>query len=384
MRLFGEKAMPHFKEHEARGRRYAMNTCMAAVFVGPGKPLEVQEFPVPEVEPGAVLVRMEMAAVCGTDVHTWHDPTASSPVIFGHENVGAIAQLGRGVTHDVLGNQLREGDRILFRRGGCGLCARCAVGESCQVNRGYGFLPSDQFPHIQGGFGQYLYLEPGPWILRVPDDMSTERALMSVVGNHTVLSGIEKIGGIALADTVVVQGTGPIGMGAVVQARVMGAARIIAIGAPPNRLALAREMGADETIDIGEHPDPQDRVELVHDLTQGRGADVVIECSGGSTAVQEGLEMVRQGGKYLVVGQFADYGPQPINPSLITRKAVLISGVLSSSRQNIIRSFQAMHSVVTQPVEKLVTHRFPLEGVNEAFHSHETLEAMVAAVLPNG
>ena len=361
-----------------------MDTCKAAVFVGPGKPLEVREFAVPEVEPGAVLVKMEMAAVCGSDVHTWHDPSAEHPVIFGHENVGAIAQLGRGVTQDALGNPLREGDRVLFRRAACGRCPRCAAGESCQVNRGYGFLPSDEFPHIRGGFGQYLYMEPSPWLLRVPDDMPTERALLSVVGNHTVLNGIEKIGGIRLADTVVVQGTGPIGMGAVVQARVMGAARIIAVGAPPNRLALAKEMGADETIDIGEHPEPEDRVTLVHDLTQGRGADVVIECSGAGTAVQEGLEMVRQGGKYLVVGQATDYGTKLINPSLITRKAVLMSGVLSSSRQNIIRSFQAMHTVVRQPVEKLVTHRFPLEGVNDAFHSHETLEAMVAAILPNG
>ena len=77
-----------------------MDTCKAAVFVGPGKPLEVREFAVPEVEPGAVLVKMEMAAVCGSDVHTWHDPAAEHPVIFGHENVGAIAQLGRGVTQD--------------------------------------------------------------------------------------------------------------------------------------------------------------------------------------------------------------------------------------------------------------------------------------------
>ena len=238
-----------------------------------------------------------------------------------------------------------EGDRVLFRRAACGRCPRCAAGESCQVNRGYGFLSSDEFPHIRGGFGQYLYMEPSPWLWRVPDDMPTERALLSVVGNHTVLNGIEKIGGIRWRTPLSSRVRGPSAWGPWCRRGSWARRGIIAVGAPPNRLALAKEMGADETIDIGEHPEPEDRVTLVHDLTQGRGADVVIECSGAGTAVQEGLEMVRQGGKYLVVGQATDYGTKPINPSLITRKAVLMSGVLSSSRQNIIRSFQAMHTV---------------------------------------
>lgn len=86
-----------------------MSTCKAAVFVGAGRPLEVREFPVPDVVPGAVLVEMRMAAVCGTDVHAWHNPAAPHPVIFGHENIGVIAGLGQGIGTDVLGQPLKEG-----------------------------------------------------------------------------------------------------------------------------------------------------------------------------------------------------------------------------------------------------------------------------------
>ncbi len=362
-----------------------MATCKAAVFVKAGEPLEVQEFPVPDVELGGVLVKMDMAAVCATDVHNRHNPSWPHPMIFGHENIGMIDRLGKGVDRDVLGHPLKEGDRVIFRSTPCGRCFNCSIGENCQVVKNYGFIPSDNPPHLRGGFGQYLYLDPTPWLLRIPDTMSNDRALMSVIGNHTVLNGIERIGGISLSDTVVVQGSGPIGMGALTQARVAGANKVIVIGAPASRLDLAREMGADETIDIEEYREPKQRVAKVQELTDGRGPDVVIECSGANTAFQEGLEMVRVAGKFLVVGQLRDHGPQPppVTPFLITRKVLRLNGVISSKPHHIIRTVQMMDRVVKYPVEKLITHRFPLNDVNNAFKSHETLEAMVAVVLPN-
>lgn len=360
-----------------------MATCKAAVFVGPNRPLELQEFPVPTLEPGATLVRMEMAAVCGTDVHAWRHPDSPAPVIFGHENIGVIAEMNGGPTVDALGQPLRPGDRIIFRSAACGKCFTCSIGESCQHSRPYGMIRSDTPPHLRGGFGQYLYLDPDPWILRVPDDLSTERALLAVVGNHTLINGIERIGGVNPGDTVVVQGCGPIGMGALVQSRVAGAARIIVVGAPATRLALARTMGADDTIDLADFPEPAARVARTLELTGGRGADLVMECSGGATAFQEGLEMVRYAGRFLVVGQWTDYGPMPINPSLVTRKALRLSGVFSGAPRHIIRSVQVMRSAVKAPVEQLITHYYSLDQVNEGFAAHERLEAMIPVVLPN-
>jgi threonine dehydrogenase-like Zn-dependent dehydrogenase len=362
-----------------------MDVSKAAVFVGPQKPFEVQEFPIPEVGPGAVLVKMQMAAVCGSDVHKWHDPRSKGPIIMGHENIGLISQIGRGIATDAIGQPLKEGDRIVFRAAPCGRCYDCTVGLSCHVTPHYGMLPADQAPYLTGGFSEYLYLEPHPWVLKIPDELSTERALMAVIGNHTVLLGIEKIDGIQLSDTVVVQGAGPIGMGALVQTKVMGAKKVIVIGGPSNRLELAKEVGADEVVDIAKYPTPEARVERVKELTRGLGPDVVVECSGANTAVQEGLEMVRKGGKYLVIGQATDYGQQPINPSLITLKAVRMEGAMASTAPfgYIVRSVEAMNSVIPFPVEKLITHKYPLAGINEAIKAHESYEAMIPVIMPN-
>ncbi len=361
-----------------------MTTCKAAVFVGANKPLEVQEFPVLPMEPGGALVQMQMAAICGTDVHAWHLDATPAPMIFGHENVGVIAEIAPEISTDVLGEPLRPGDRVIFRDAPCGRCFRCAVGESCQNTRSYGTTRCDAPPYLRGGFGQYIQLSATPWLLRVPDDVSNERALLSVIGNHTALNGVDRIGGVNLGDTVVVQGSGPIGMGVLNQVLLGGAGRVIVVGAPESRLELARELGATETVDITEWNTPEARVERVMELTDGRGGDLIVEASGGLTAFREGLEMVRFGGRYLVIGQWTDYGLLETNPALLTRKVIRVQGVFSAGPRHIIRSLQAMRTMVDRPVEKLITHKYELEDVNEGFEAHERLEAMVAVILPNG
>ena len=173
---------------------------------------------------------MQMAAICGTDVHAWHLDATPAPMIFGHENVGVIAEIAPEISTDVLGQPLRPGDRVIFRDAPCGRCFRCAVGESCQNTRSYGTTLCNEAPYLRGGFGQYIQLSATPWLLRVPDDVSNDRALLSVIGNHTALNGIDRIGGINLGDTVVVQGSGPIGMGALNQSLLGGAGRVIVVG----------------------------------------------------------------------------------------------------------------------------------------------------------
>lgn len=355
----------------------------AAVFTGQDQPLEIWEFPEPELGQGEVLVHMEMAAICGTDAHAIHHPDTPTPLIFGHENIGTIAASRLERRTDSLGQTLREGDRVTFRAPPCGHCYNCTIGEFCMNVRQPGFTPSTEPPYLYGGFGQLLCLPPDPWLLRVPDDLSNERALLSVVGTHTLLNGYERVGGLNLGDTVVVQGSGPMGIGGLLQAKLLGARRVIVIGAPPGRLELAARLGADETLNIGALTTEDERVEAVMEMTDGRGADVVVECSGAVGVVQEGLRMVRFGGKYLVVGPWTDYGTQQINPTLITKKALHVGGVVASEPRHIVRSMEALRSMVDAPVEDLVTHRFPLAQVNEAFAAHESLEAMVAVILPN-
>ena len=355
----------------------------AAVFVGRDKPLELWEFPQTDPEEGAVVVRMEMAAICGTDAHARRHPDTPAPLIFGHENIGTIAasRLERDV--DALGQPLREGDRVTFRAAPCGHCRNCTLGEFCMSVRQPGFTPSTEPPYLFGGFGGEVHLPRDPWLLRIPDDLSNERALLSVVGTHTLLNGYERIGGLNLGDTVVVQGSGPMGIGGMLMAKLLGAGPVIVIGAPAARLDLAVRLGADAVVDLARCPSPDERVEAVLDLTGGRGADVVVECSGALGATQEGLRMARFGGKHLLVGPWTDYGAQEINPTLITKKALRVSGVVASEPRHIIRAMEALRTQIPAPVEDLITHRSPLSEVNAAFTAHERLEAMVAVVLPN-
>lgn len=357
---------------------FMVTTCRAAVFVGAELPLEIQEFEIPDVGAGAMLVGMRMAAVCGTDAHNWYNPAAPHPVIWGHENLGVVASLGAGISTDILGNPIKEGDRILFHSAPCGHCYNCILGLRCTNSIHYGNSMIDEPPFLRGGFGEFLYLDPHAAILRVPDSMSDERALMSVIGNHTTMSGLRKIGGPAPGDTVVIQGSGPIGMGAMVQSKAMGAGRVIMIGAPANRLDLASELGADETIDIQEFPTPDSRIQRVHELT-GRGPDLVVEASGAKTSVDEGMKMVRYGGKYLVVGTILPVTVE-MDPSNIAAKDLTVAGVVGSTVESIIRSVRMMETVIDVPVEKMITHQYPLDKVNEAMQSHVSLEAMVPVV----
>ncbi len=334
----------------------------------------------PDVGPGNILVRMRMAAVCGTDAHNWYNPHAPNPIIWGHENIGEVAKLGPGVTADILGEPLREGDRVLFHSAPCGHCYNCIMGLRCANSIHYGNSHVDPGSEtmLRGGFGQYLLLEPNPAIIRVPDDMSTERALMSVIGNHTVMSGLRKINAPDPGDVVVVQGCGPIGMGALTQSRARGAARVIMIGAPSRRLELARELGADDTIDLGDYPTPESRIERVRELTGG-GPDLVVEASGARTSVHEGLQMVRYGGKYLVIGLILPTSVE-MDPSRIAAKDLSIAGVVGAKVENIIRSLRLMRSRIDAPVEKMITHQYPLARINEALQSHVDLSAMVPVV----
>ena len=355
-------------------------SCLAAVFVGAELPLELQEFPVPDVGPENILVRMNMAAVCGTDAHNWYNPSAPNPIIWGHENIGEVAKLGASVKTDILGETLREGDRVLFHSAPCGHCYNCLMGLRCTNSIHYGNSHVDPASGtmLRGGFGQYLLLDPNPAIIRVPDDMSTERALMSVIGNHTTMSGLRKINGPDPGDTVVIQGSGPIGMGALVQSRARGAGRVIMIGAPSHRLALARELGADETIDLADYPTPESRIERARELTGG-GPDLVVEASGARTSVHEGLQMARYGGKYLVIGLILPTSVE-MDPSRIAAKDLTVAGVVGSKVENIIRSLRLMRTRIDVPVEKMITHQYPLAQVNEALQSHVDLSAMVPVV----
>jgi threonine dehydrogenase-like Zn-dependent dehydrogenase len=366
-----------------------MQKAKAAVLEEFNARLWVREFPVPEnMEPGAALVRTVMAGICGTDVHLWKgESRIPLPVILGHETVGRIVQLGDGLERDWTGKPLSIGDRITWNSAAsCGQCYYCAVKQQptrCPERRAYGIsYPCDQAPHFLGGYAEFHYLTPRTSIFRIPDDLPTEAVIGAGCALITAIHGIERTG-IAWRDNVVVQGAGPVGIAALAVAKSAGAAQTIVVGGPKDRLAMAKKFGADHTLDVQELREPSSRIAAVRQLTEGHGADAVLECVGIPGAVAEGLEMCRDGGKYLVLGHYCDAGAVPLNPHMITRKQLQIFGSWSSEPRHLKSALEFLRAHPQQyPFDSMVTHRFTLEEANQALVTTARWESAKSVIVP--
>ena len=204
-------------------------TARASVMAG--REFEIREYPVPEPEPEQrYWSSRRLGGICGTDLHNWQFQRLGYDVILGHENVGTLDALGDGVGEDAAGNPVQVGDRVVV-----------------SPHLGVGFQPIDRAPGLRGGFGQYIYLW-NPTNVFLKTDLPPEIAVLtepSACSYHCVSRA-----GIQLGDTVVIQGTGPIGLLAIAWARRAGAGRLIAVGGPAGRLEFAERLGADLVIDI--------------------------------------------------------------------------------------------------------------------------------------
>lgn len=350
----------------------------AAVVREFGAPIGIEEVPIPrEIEPGAILTRIETCSICGTDVHLWQGSLATKvelPVILGHEMVGRIVAFGAGSQRDSFGNALRTGDRITWSHTSCGSCYFCTVAQEptlCQYTRRYMYDSLERFPYLMGGFSEYGYVLPEAGRIRVPDDVSNELASLSSCALRSVMNAFDVLGAVGASDVVAIQGAGPLGLLATAVAKTLGARRVLTIGAPDERLAIASAFGADETISI-EGTSTEERLEHVRSATNGRGADIVMEFTGHPQAFSEGLELIRRGGRYVVVGQLGS-GTVTIKPSLIVSKQLRILGSLSGRAKAYWKAldFIAAHKSHI-PFERMISNRYALDTVNTAMERMRT------------
>lgn len=348
-------------------------TSRAAVLDQPNGTFQVQAGVVPDPDPRGFILQQELCGICGTDAHVYqgHFPGLQYPLVLGHECVGRVAQLGSGLKTDITGRPLQEGDRVyLVPAINCGNCYYCAVVREealCPSSRGYGFRPLPELPiEVQGGYADYLWIAPNASFLKV----DAAPAAASILEPLTV--GLNQVSRVHFqpGDTAVVQGAGAIGLLTMVAARESGASRVIVIGAPATRLALATEFGADATINIEEITDPRERSRRVRQLsTHGYGADVVFECTGFPAAIGEGISLVRRGGTYVVAGHFTNMGEIPLNPfSDFTRKQIRLLGVWGSTRADFVRG-RSIVEAGKYPFERLVSHQLPLDRVIEGIRA---------------
>jgi len=374
---------------------------LAATLVKPGK-YEIREYPLPEPAAGCVLIRMEMSGICGTDKHTFQGYTAQYggrqlefPIIQGHENVGTIAAIGGdGKYADFEGVALREGDRVVVGANvACGECYYCRHDfpyYCCEKTTDYGNnLSAKNPPHLFGGWSQYMYVVPGSFLVKVPDDLPSEVAVLTEI--FAVSVGLDRAKQMSafpnesfrFDDTVVVLGVGPLGMCFLMKARMLGAGTIVAMDKSEYRLNFAKRLGADFAVNVGTMS-KEERLKMVKDLTHGRGADMVIECAGVPEAVPEALDMLRVGGLLVEAGNFSDLGEVPISPHRhICAKNARILGVAGEEPAAYGPSMRQMARYMKNyPLREFVTHRYGLRDVDAAMRKSVEAESMKVVLEP--
>ena len=374
---------------------------LAATLVEPGR-YELREYPLPEPAPGCVLVKMEMSGICGTDKHAYQGYITQYggrklefPIIQGHENVGTVAAIGGDGNYiDFEGVPLKVGDRVVVGANvSCGKCYYCRHDFPyffCENTTDYGNnLSAKNPPHLFGGWSQYIYIIPGSFLVRVPDDLPSEVAVLTEI--MAVSVGLDRAKQMSafpnesfrFDDTVVVLGVGPLGMCFLMKARMLGAGTIVAVDLSDFRLNFAKRLGADFVLNA-RTTSAEERLAFIRSLTQGRGADMVIECAGVPQAVPEGLDMLRLGGLLVEAGNFSDLGEIPISPHRhLCAKNVRILGVGGEEPAAYGPSMRQMARYMKHyPLREFVTHRYPLSEAEAALHKSLEADSMKVVLEP--
>ena len=334
---------------------------MKAVVLHGADEMRVEPRPVPTPAAGEVLVKVDCASICGTDVKVLHrtlQGQPAGPFIMGHEYAGTVVALGPDV------DEFRPGDRVAVEvHKGCERCENCIKGwyTSC-LN--YGDLAKGHRAKgltCDGGFAEYAVNHINT-LYRLPENLTFEQACM-VTTAASPLWAIDLMGGYLAGETVLVQGPGPIGLIAVQLCKALGAERVILSGTRDERLDVGRRLGADHVVNVRR----ESLADRVRELTDGKGADSVLECAGGPTSMQEALESVKRGGRIGVVAWYT--GPVTMDMNLAVRSNVRIYAARGEGGMNSGRSLTLMSQGKIEAAP-IITHHFKLDEVHDAFRTY--------------
>jgi L-iditol 2-dehydrogenase len=344
--------------------------------------------------PGAVLLRMIASGICGTDKHTYRGETVQYagtamerrtpfPVIQGHENIGVVESTGEGEVHAYDSTLLRPGDRVVPAPNvACGHCRSCRRGFPyylCRNLQNYGnSMSSAEPPHLFGGWSEHLYLHPGTAVFRVPDELASDVAVLTEIFavTHSLerVAGHRRPGGFRPGDTVAVVGVGSLGMAHLVKAALMGAGKVVAVDRSAKRLELARRLVGADTVLVAGDDDPAagdqraaPETRALLDLTQGAGADVVVNATGFPGSFASALAMVRDAGTIVEVGAFVDMGPESFNPAVICGRNLTVTGIGGEDLAVYPGTLALLARHAGQvPFAEMISHAFPVAAAAEA------------------
>jgi len=378
-----------------------VSSVRVATFDGPGAAPEIREVQRPEPSAKAALIEVAACGVCGTDLHIlkghWPRPLPW-PFTLGHELAGVIAEVGPELTEDYMGLPLEPGSKVMLPPlMPCGRCYYCVhypeTANKCLTPVYYGrYLGFDKPPHLWGGWAEMVYVDledlPGTKVYRLPDDMPLALATLAEPLTSCVraFDRAKRAGGFRVGDTVVIQGSGPIGVLAVAAAQEMGAGRVLVVGAPEHpRLALCRRFGAEATISLDDLPEPEQRIDAVRELAGPFGADLVMDCSGHPSAGPEGIEMLRDGGTYVEMGQFTDAGSIETNWHRICTKDINVLGSWAFTANDIPLGIAMLDRARDRyPWSEMQTRfEFSEDGIAEAIDSAIEMRSVKSTIVPS-
>lgn len=331
--------------------------------------IELRDVAVPSPKHGEVLIKVAACGICGSDIHVMHDTFPYwPPVVLGHEFTGTIVELGQNC------KVFKTGDRVIAEphTKACGYCYLCRTGniQICSQKRSPGW-------GIDGGMAEYIAY-PEKLLHKIPDSMSWDQAVIVEPTANIVTDLLERTK-IETCDFVVVQGPGPIGLIAAMVARAVGAKDVVIIGTPGDlelRFKKAEELGFSNLINVAE----QNPVGAVLEMTDGLGADVVVECSGSPKAIAMTADLIKKMGKICVIGLT---GKQQVTLDWdkFAFKVASVIFNLSTFYTSWEKSISLINSGLV-PSEKLITHKEPLENWKKVFDDIENLSALKGVLIP--
>jgi putative phosphonate catabolism associated alcohol dehydrogenase len=324
-----------------------------ALFDGPGSPFRIETVPLVPPGPGELLVRLSLATICGSDLHTVEGRRSGpTPCVLGHEGVGTIVEVGTGRSG------LEPGQRVTWTLAdSCGRCRPCfdwALPQKCERLFKYGHAPADAISELNGCFASHILLRPGTTVVPLPDSVSDAAAVPANCALATLFAATEAVpdGG----DTALVQGAGMLGLYGCSILRSRGWRRVLVSDPDSSRRARASDFG-------GVPASPDDLA-----VMPASGVDAVLEVAGHAEVVAEGIRLLRPGGHYSWIGMVHPDTALGITGESVVRKCLTVHGTHNYGPGHLRQAVEYLASHAgSVPWESLVSAPFPLSRLDEAF-----------------
>jgi len=349
---------------------------------------EIKEYPMPAIGDDDILVKVEGCGVCGTDAHEFkRDPFGLIPVALGHEGTGEVVKVGKNVKVDSAGKPLGVGDKVvtcmIFKDN-----PDITMFDLNKQNVGgadvYGLLPDDDV-HLNGWFADYLVVRKGSTIFNVSDLDLDSRILIEPCA--VLIHAVERAkttGILRFNSRVAVQGCGPIGLICIAVLRTMGIENIVAIDGEDKRLEFAKKMGADKVVNFKNYKGIEALADGVKEAFGGYEADFAFQCTGSPVAHSNIYKFIRSGGGLCELGFFINGGDATINPHFdLCAKEITLVGSWVYTLRDYATTFDFLKraKAIGLPMSDLITHRYPLEEINEALKTNLAMQGLKIAII---